>query len=216
MGKPLGFNINRFTGEITTADYNVDPDPITRIKPDQDIELTIRVKDSKGTDVDRRYSDTVKLNLHIRDVNDNRPYFTKTGFSWSVRECDGLGNELGSMGKPKYLIKDNDLGERGESALTNCVPTDNGEIAVSADCKVTMFLLNRYTFLYILKIFSFQPVLHDWCNKGRGMCYLVCGTVHIKEPLLLIDKSSLCGGSGFPLLPSEWSFTIRPTPYNRK
>ena len=30
--------------------------------------------------------------------------------------------------------------------------------------------------------FSFQPVLHDWCNKGRGMCYPVCGMVHIKEP----------------------------------
>ena len=43
---------------------------------------------------------------------------------------------------------------------------------------------------------SFQPVLHDWCNKGSGMCYLVCGMVHIKEPLLLIGKSSLCGGSG--------------------
>ena len=41
--------------------------------------------------------------------------------------------------------------------------------------------------------FSFQPVLHDWCNKGRGMCYPVCGMVHIKEPLLLIGKSSLCG-----------------------
>ena len=40
---------------------------------------------------------------------------------------------------------------------------------------------------------SFQSVLHDWCNKGRGMCYPVCGMVHIKEPLLLIDKSSLCG-----------------------
>ena len=39
--------------------------------------------------------------------------------------------------------------------------------------------------------FSFQPVLHYWCNKGRGMCYPVCGMVHIKEPLLLIDKSSL-------------------------
>ena len=49
-----------------------------------------------------------------------------------------------------------------------------------------------------LSYFSFQPVLHDWCNKGRGMCYPVCGMVHIKEPLLLIDKSSLCGGSGFP------------------
>ena len=67
-----------------------------------------------------------------------------------------------------------------------------------------------------LSYFSFQPVLHDWCNKGRGMCYPVCGMVHIKEPLLLIDKSSLCGGSGFPLSLSEWSFTICPTPYNRK
>ena len=46
-----------------------------------------------------------------------------------------------------------------------------------------------------LSYFSFQPVLHDWCNKGRGMCYPVCGMVHIKEPLLLIGKSSLCGGS---------------------
>ena len=64
--------------------------------------------------------------------------------------------------------------------------------------------------------FSFRPVLHDWCNKGRGMCYPVCGMVHIKEPVLLIGKSSPCGGSGFPLLLSEWSFTIFPTPYNRK
>ena len=41
----------------------------------------------------------------------------------------------------------------------------------------------------------------------------VCGMVHIKEPLQLIGKSS---GSGFPLSLSEWSFTICPTPYNRK
>ena len=64
--------------------------------------------------------------------------------------------------------------------------------------------------------FSFLPVLHDWCNKGRGMCYPVCGMVHIKEPLLLIDKSSLCGGSGFPFSLSEWSLTICLTPYNRR
>ena len=38
----------------------------------------------------------------------------------------------------------------------------------------------------------FQPVLHDWCNKGRGMCYPVCGMMYIKEPLLLIGKSSPC------------------------
>ena len=67
-----------------------------------------------------------------------------------------------------------------------------------------------------LSYFSFQPVLHDWCNKGRGMCYPVCGMVHIKEPLLLIDKSSPCGGSGFPFSLSEWSFTICLTPYNRR
>ena len=67
-----------------------------------------------------------------------------------------------------------------------------------------------------LSYFSFRPVLHDWCNKGRGMCYPVCGMVHIKEPLLLIGKSSLCGGSGFPLSLSEWSLTICLTPYNRR
>ena len=67
-----------------------------------------------------------------------------------------------------------------------------------------------------LSYFSFQPVLHDWCNKGCGMCYPVCGMVHIKEPLLLIDKSSLCGDSGFPLSLSEWSLIICLTPYNRR
>ena len=30
-----------------------------------------------------------------------------------------------------------------------------------------------------LSYFSFQPMLHDLCNKGRGMCYPVCGIVHI-------------------------------------
>ena len=70
--------------------------------------------------------------------------------------------------------------------------------------------------VYPLSYFSFQPMLHDWCNKGRDMCYPVYGMVHIKEPLLLIGKRSPCGGSGFPLSLSEWSFTICPRPYNRK
>ena len=59
-----------------------------------------------------------------------------------------------------------------------------------------------------LSYFLFQPVLHDWCNKGHGMSYLVSEMMHIKEPLLLIGKSSPCDGSGFPLLLSEWSDTI--------
>ena len=48
------------------------------------------------------------------------------------------------------------------------------------------------------------------------MYYPVYGMMHIKEPLLLIGKSSPCGGSGFPLSLSEWSFTICVTPYTRK
>ena len=66
-----------------------------------------------------------------------------------------------------------------------------------------------------LSYFSFQPVLHDWCNKGRGMCNPICGMVHIK-PLLLIGKSSPCGGSGFPHSLFVWYFTICLKPYNSK
>ena len=51
-----------------------------------------------------------------------------------------------------------------------------------------------------LSYFLFQPMLHNWCILSEMM--------HINEPLLLIGKSSLCGGSGFPFSLSEWSFTI--------
>ena len=67
-----------------------------------------------------------------------------------------------------------------------------------------------------LSYISFQHVLQDWCNKDCGMCYPVCGMVHIKEHLLLIDKSSLCDSSGFPFSLSEWSLTICLAPYIRK
>ena len=67
-----------------------------------------------------------------------------------------------------------------------------------------------------LSYFSFQPVLHDGVTKAVVCAILSVGMVHIKEPLLLIGKSSPCGGSGFPLSLSEWYFTVCPTPYNRK
>ena len=52
-----------------------------------------------------------------------------------------------------------------------------------------------------LSYFSFQLLRHNLYNKGHGI-------VNIKEPLLLIVKSSSCSsGSGFAL------FTICPTPY---
>ena len=64
-----------------------------------------------------------------------------------------------------------------------------------------------------MSYFSFQPVFHDWFNKGCGMCYSVCVMVHIKYSLLLTKNSSLCGGSRFPLSLSEWSSTQCLTPY---
>ena len=56
-----------------------------------------------------------------------------------------------------------------------------------------------------LSYFSFQPVIHDWCNKVCGMCYHVCGMVQNKDTSLLIRKGSPCR---FHLLLSEWSFII--------
>ena len=38
-----------------------------------------------------------------------------------------------------------------------------------------------------LSYISYQPVLHDWCIKGRGMCSPVCGMEHIKEHLQLSE-----------------------------
>ena len=67
-----------------------------------------------------------------------------------------------------------------------------------------------------LSYFSFQPVLHNWCNNGCGMYYAVCGMMLIKEPMLLIGKSSPCGDSRIPLSLPEWPFTICLTPYNHK
>ena len=55
----------------------------------------------------------------------------------------------------------------------------------------------------------FQTVLHDYHNKGRGMCSSVCGDGAYKNPMLETGKSSPCNGrSGFPLSLSQWSFTI--------
>ena len=66
-----------------------------------------------------------------------------------------------------------------------------------------------------LSYFSFQPVSHDWCNKGRGMCYPVWDDAY-KITLAANRKSSPCGGSGFHLSLSVWSIIICATPYNRK
>ena len=46
--------------------------------------------------------------------------------------------------------------------------------------KVMKPLLDSYLSCISYSHFSFQPVFHDWRNKGCDMCYTVCGMVHIK------------------------------------
>ena len=60
-----------------------------------------------------------------------------------------------------------------------------------------------------LSYFSFQPVLHN----GRGMCYPVCGMVHIKEPLLLMLYH---GATSPPTKETEKSKTKRQTDRDKK
>ena len=64
-------------------------------------------------------------------------------------------------------------------------------------------LSDQFFMVDSLSYFLFQLVLHDWFNKGHGMCYPVCVVMHIKEPLLLIGKSSPCDDSMFALSLSE-------------
>ena len=54
-----------------------------------------------------------------------------------------------------------------------------------------------------------------WWGGGCGGGSILHG-VDLLSYFSLIGKSSSCGGNGFPLSLSEWSFTICPTPYNRK
>ena len=61
------------------------------------------------------------------------------------------------------------------------------------------------------------PVMEHWLELEIGHWVQSLQWVKsIKEPLLSIGKSSLCGSSGLPFSLSEWSLTICLTPYNRK
>ena len=63
------------------------------------------------------------------------------------------------------------------------------------------------------------PRRSSHCSTTGVIKAVVCailsvGVMHIKYPLMLIEKSSPCnGGGGFHLSLYEWSFTICPTPY---
>ena len=87
-----------------------------------------------------------------------------------------------------------------------------------------LFFLQEIYFCYFTRswnLYLFTTSRPSQCSTTGVTKTVVCIILSVgwciqKEPLLLIGKSSLCGGSRFPLSLSEWSFTICPTPYNRK
>ena len=99
-------------------------------------------------------------------------------------------------------------------------------------------IIYRFNFSYRsvgLGIYSLLQSIHSYCDGSsdrsltvdplsylamiqakRGMCYLICGMLHIKYPLLLLEEnSSRSDGSGFPLSLSDLLCTTCPTEYNR-
>ena len=76
-------------------------------------------------------------------------------------------------------------------------------------CFFLLLFLLFFLFLFMFCVYGFvvgrfvEVFPSSQCSTKDVVCYPVCGMMHIKEPLLLIGKSSLCGGSGFPFSLSE-------------
>ena len=71
--------------------------------------------------------------------------------------------------------------------------------------------LSTFILIVILvsEMFFPEPPLAYSQSSMTGVCIILPDVmIHIKEPLLLIGKSSLCGSSRFLLSLSAWSFTI--------
>ena len=80
------------------------------------------------------------------------------------------------------------------------VGQDIAQAVEHSDIKVWILLYGRLI-LHICSLdsFPFQLVVHNRPIKGWGMCCSVCGKMHIQDPLVLIEKGSLCGDNGIPL-----------------
>ena len=114
--------------------------------------------------IDLRLSFHFRETLQPKNVLSFQPMFYKLcnkGHSMYYPVSDGArkisrsANEIVSIRNEMYLC--------GESAHSWCDGSSD-----------------RFFMVDPLSYFSFQPVLHDWCNKCHGMCYPVCRMMYIK------------------------------------
>ena len=83
----------------------------------------------------------------------------------------------------RHMVKDHSDSERGNPLPPHRLlfPINSKDFLYAPShrqLKKKELNCGKYIYTYSQK--SFHPVLHDWCNKGYGMCYPVCGMVHIK------------------------------------
>ena len=62
-----------------------------------------------------------------------------------------------------------------------------------------MWSILHSEYICSLGYFPFLLAVHNWSITSCRMCCPVCGKIQIKDLLLLIGNSSLCGDSRFPL-----------------
>ena len=199
--------------------------------PDKAVSETVNLTSGhmSAKDPDKAVSETVNLTSGYMSAKDPDKAVSETvnltSGHMSAKDPDKAVSETVNLTSGYMSAKDPDKAVSETVNLTSgymsaCGISKSHHVAPQFFISPDPYKLRQISFIemrtYFSFGFSFQPVLHDWCNKGRGMCYPVCGMVHIKEPLLLIGKSSLCGGSGCPFSLSEWSLTICLTPYNRR
>ena len=68
-------------------------------------------------------------------------------------------------------------------------PAEIGRLCLFNDALNTFYDIQKHNY-HIPSCFSLKTVLPNWCTKCSDMYYRVCGMVQIKDPLLLIGKSS--------------------------
>ena len=78
----------------------------------------------------------------------------------------------------------------------------NGTLDMKIAKEITLRIYTKYPCVR-KEIFLFTISCSSQCSTTGVTKAVVCGMVHIKGLLLLIDKSSPCGGSGFPFSLSE-------------
>lgn len=83
------FRINEDTGQIYTAVSNLDREEQATY------EIIVQAKDSPGQI--HGLSSTTKVTIHLKDINDNFPMFTKEKFTFNVPEDQRVGDVIGKL-----------------------------------------------------------------------------------------------------------------------